>query len=67
MLRTVDVHFEPSLALGEPRTLMNLPAQGAGVDYDAPRRRFLLVLPVGTPKSSLIVIQNWQHMLEAAK
>ena len=60
----VDVRFEPSLALGEPRTLMQLPEERHGIDYDAPRRRFLVAKPVGTPRASLIVIQNWQRLLE---
>jgi hypothetical protein len=63
----VDVRFEPSLALGEPRTLMQLPEERHGMDYDAPRRRFLVAKPVGTPRASLIVIQNWQRLLEKAE
>jgi hypothetical protein len=43
---------------------MKLTTDTYGVDYDAPRRRWLVAGPVGAPRSSLIVIQNWQRQLE---
>ncbi|HEX6791226.1 MAG TPA: protein kinase [Candidatus Krumholzibacteria bacterium] len=64
-LGMVDVRFEPALALGEPRQLMNLSEDAYGIDYDAPRQRFLVAAPVGTPRSSLVVIQNWQRQLDS--
>jgi hypothetical protein len=65
-LRSIDVRLQPVLVLENPRSLMELPADMYGVDYDVPRRRMLLAAPVGTPRSSLVVLQNWQRQLEAA-
>jgi Tol biopolymer transport system component len=64
-VRAVDVRTGPSLSLGEPRMLVRLPADRYGIDHDAPRGRVLVATPVGTPRSSLIVIQNWQRQLES--
>ena len=62
-MRVVDVRFEPALVLGEPRALLTVPEDRYGADYDAQRSRFLVATPIGAPRSSLIVIQNWQQQL----
>jgi hypothetical protein len=63
-VKSVDVRVEPALVLGSPRPVMKLIDDIYGVDYDAPRRRWMVAAPVGTPRSSLIVIQNWQRQLD---
>ena len=63
-MRVVDVRFDPTLTMGEPRTFLTLPEERYGVDYDAPRNRVIVATPIGSPRSSLIVIQNWQRMLD---
>jgi Tol biopolymer transport system component/tRNA A-37 threonylcarbamoyl transferase component Bud32 len=63
----LDVRTDPTLALGAPRPMLDLPDQTYGLDYDPAGRRFLVALPVGAPRSSLVVIQNWERQLEAAR
>jgi hypothetical protein len=63
-VKSVDVRLQPTLVLGSPRPVIKLADDMQGVDYDAPRRRWLVAGSVGTPRSSLIVIQNWQRILE---
>jgi Tol biopolymer transport system component len=66
-IMTVDVRTDPTLGLGPPRPVLRLPEGRYGVDYDPNGRRFLVALAVGTPQSSLTVIQNWERQLEAAR
>jgi Tol biopolymer transport system component len=63
-LYTVSVRRTPALALGVPEMLFSNPNLGKGgempgYDVSLDGRQFLLVEPVGEPKTVIRVVQNW--------
>jgi Tol biopolymer transport system component len=65
-LNILDVRTEPALELSNPRPLMRAPDDVYSMTWDRQNKRFLMSLPVGTPRPSLLVIQNWQRLIAEA-
>ena len=59
-----DAKTLPSIEIGKPRMLFELPKALRGVVSSPNGERFILLLPVGENPSSLTVVQNWAAQLE---
>jgi Tol biopolymer transport system component len=64
-LLACDVRTAPSIEVGKPHALFDLPTlDGRGVASAPDGNTFYLLLPVGENPSSLTVVQNWSAQLE---
>jgi WD40 repeat protein len=60
-----DVSTSPSITVGKPHLLFDLPAIDArGVAVAPDGHQFYLMMPVGENPSALTVVQNWAAQLE---
>ena len=59
-----EVKTQPSLEVGKPRVLFELPKEVRGVAARPDGSGFYLLVPVGQNPSSLTVVQNWAAQLE---
>ncbi len=59
-----EVRRVPTLEVGIPRRLFDLPADHRGVASAAHGDKFLALLPVGAPPASLVLVQNWASQLD---
>jgi Tol biopolymer transport system component len=63
-LLACDVTVSPSFALGTPRALFELPQDVRSI-LPAPKGdKFLMLVPVGPPRTALTVVQNWSAQLD---
>ena len=62
-LYACDVKIAPSIEVGKPRLLFELPKEIRGLASAPDGDRFFLLLPVGENPSSLTVVQNWASQL----
>jgi hypothetical protein len=63
-LMACDVKTQPSIEVGKPHVLFELPREIRGVASGPDGDTFYLLLPVGENPSSLTVVQNWSVQLE---
>ena len=63
-LMACDVVATPKLAIGKPRALFALPPTGFAIQPAPDGSRFLVLVPVGEPRTALTVVQNWSAQIE---
>jgi hypothetical protein len=63
-LMACDVATSPSLSTGRPRELFVLPPEVFSVLPSPDGSKFLVMVPVGEPRTSLTLVQNWSAQLQ---
>ncbi len=63
-LWSVDVESGPTLRVGQPKKLGNLPANVIWIDAAPDRKRFLALVPEHKGQGTLTVVQNWRAAIK---
>ena len=63
-LLACDLTTTPTLSVGKPHVLFTLPQEVFGVRAYPDGSKFLVMVPVGEPRTSLTLVQNWSAQLQ---